>query len=269
MADLEAALPGYGFVGVGRADGVADGEFGPIFYRRHRFELLEHGRFWLSEHPQEVGSIGWDAALPRMATWARLRFKDAPSRELQVVNVHFDHVGGWARQESARMVRGLASSLGARPVLVLGDFNCDPSSEPYQTLTANTAASAGLRDAFADSPDSGGTYHAFTGIAEDGRIDWILFNSRLECLEAAVDRRSFDGGYPSDHFPVVATLRREALRRTDDPGAFHDFEPRQRLENNPGGGPNRDRGPEPADRRVEMSVADRGFHRMRGQDLET
>jgi endonuclease/exonuclease/phosphatase family metal-dependent hydrolase len=207
MADLRASLPDYGSVGGGRNDGVADGEFGPIFYRQQRFTLLEHGQFWLSEHPKKAGSIGWDAALPRIATWVRLRFNDAPSYEMQVVNVHLDHVGETARLESARMIRGLAGSFGSQPVLVLGDFNCDPSSEPYRVLTEDAGKGVVLYDALASTTDSGGTYHAFTGTAQGGRIDWILINRRFECLDAAVDRRTFDGRYPSDHFPVIAMLR--------------------------------------------------------------
>ena len=33
------------------------------------------GHFWLSETPEVVGSKGWDAALPRVATWVKLTDK--------------------------------------------------------------------------------------------------------------------------------------------------------------------------------------------------
>ncbi|HVP11827.1 MAG TPA: endonuclease/exonuclease/phosphatase family protein [Phycisphaerae bacterium] len=207
VAELRALLPDYGFVGVGRTDGIAAGEFVPIFYRSSRFTLLEEGHFWLSEHPNDAGSIGWDAALPRIATWARLRIVEAPSWEVQVVNVHFDHVGQRARVESATLIHGLVERLGRRPVVVLGDFNCDTDSQPYQILTGSSAAAAVLCDAFTETTDSGGTYHGFAGRPQDGRIDWILFNRRFDCLNAKVDRRDFDGRYPSDHFPVTSTLR--------------------------------------------------------------
>ncbi len=206
VADLRAALPDYDFVGVGRDDGIEAGEFSPIFYRRDRFALLEQGVFWLSSRPEEPGSVGWDAALPRIATWARLRFKDAPLHEMQVVNVHFDHRGKEARRESARMVRDYVESLGGRPVVVLGDFNSAPDSKPYRQLTQDQREHPGLKDAFAGR-DTVGTHHGFTGAPRAGRIDWILFSSHFEGIEAAVDRRSFEGRYPSDHFPVTATLR--------------------------------------------------------------
>jgi endonuclease/exonuclease/phosphatase family metal-dependent hydrolase len=210
VAEFRAALPEYGFVGVGRVDGVEAGEFVPIFYRHDRFTLLEKGHFWLSDQPDRPGSVGWDAALTRMATWVRLRLNGASGGELQVVNTHFDHQGERARLESARQLRRFVESLGDRPVIVIGDFNCDPMTEPYRALTEVRENRIVLRDAFAAPAETGGTYHAFTGRPEGGRIDWILCGPRFDCVAAAVDRRAFDGRYPSDHFPVVATLRLKA-----------------------------------------------------------
>lgn len=88
---LKKHLNEYETVGVGRKDGKNKGEFAPIFFRKNKFELLESGTFWLSETPEKV-SIGWDAALERIATWAVL--KDKTSRkEFIVMNTHFDHIG--------------------------------------------------------------------------------------------------------------------------------------------------------------------------------
>src|SRR5688572_9006647 len=51
LNDLDAILPDYSWVGVGRADGKASGEFSAIFYRKTRFKSLESSTFWLSETP--------------------------------------------------------------------------------------------------------------------------------------------------------------------------------------------------------------------------
>ncbi|MBL0914259.1 MAG: endonuclease/exonuclease/phosphatase family protein, partial [Sphingopyxis sp.] len=93
--DIEADLPGYAFVGVGRGDGRDKGEFSPLGYRRDRFALVASGTFWLSPTPDVPGK-GWDAAYPRVASWARLTDKTA-KRSLLVVNTHMDHVGLTAR----------------------------------------------------------------------------------------------------------------------------------------------------------------------------
>ncbi len=210
-AELRAALPEYGFVGVGREDGAEQGEFVPVFYRRRRFTLVDWGTFWLSQQPEQVGSIGWDAALPRIATWVCLRFNDAPLTETYVVNVHLDHRGPRARTESARLIRRLVESLGGQPVIVLGDFNCPPGSEPYWILTEERSHPTALHDALAAlAAAEGGTYHAFTGTPREGRIDWILLSRDIEPSEAVIDRSQRGGRYPSDHFPVAATLRLRA-----------------------------------------------------------
>src|SRR4051794_30838282 len=49
--ELRDHLSGYGFAGVGRDDGKRKGEFSALFFRADRFELLDSGNFWLSEHP--------------------------------------------------------------------------------------------------------------------------------------------------------------------------------------------------------------------------
>lgn len=37
LLDLLAALPGYGYTGVGRDDGAAAGEYAAVFYKKDRF----------------------------------------------------------------------------------------------------------------------------------------------------------------------------------------------------------------------------------------
>lgn len=61
----------YAYVGVGRNDGHTKGEAVPVFWRKDKLQLRnqENGgvgqfgwtHFWLSEQPDVVGSVGWDA----------------------------------------------------------------------------------------------------------------------------------------------------------------------------------------------------------------
>lgn len=213
VAELQVALKDYDFIAIGREDGATGGESVPIFFLRKRFALRDAGHFWLSDRPEQPGSKGWDAACPRIVTWVRLAFKESPWTELQVVNVHLDHEGERARIESARLLRKLAEAHGGQPLIVLGDFNCPPGSEPYRILTEDRSNLAELRDAhtlYSSSPLGewwNGTYHAFEGRPRGGRIDWILHNRRFEPLEADIDHSADEGRFPSDHFPVTATLR--------------------------------------------------------------
>ncbi|MBU0640073.1 MAG: endonuclease/exonuclease/phosphatase family protein [Planctomycetes bacterium] len=204
------ALPDYAFVGVGRRDGALAGEFVPIMYRKELFLATDTGHFWLSEHPNQPGSVGWDAALPRLVTWVQLRFKKNALNEIYVFNTHFDHRGSRARLEASKLLRRVVDSKGGTPIIVLGDFNCGPNSAPYWTLTGDTSNLAELRDPYVmlkRNELEAGTYHAFNGRREGQRIDWVLHNHRFEPQEVEIDHRVFDGRYPSDHFPVTATLR--------------------------------------------------------------
>src|SRR5437764_4836016 len=98
--ELQQELSGYGFIGTGRDDGKRRGEYSPLMFRKDRFELIESGQYWLSETPEQVASKGWDAALPRIVTWAKLKDR-ASGRPLLWINTHWDHVGNKARVESA------------------------------------------------------------------------------------------------------------------------------------------------------------------------
>ena len=53
-------------MGSGR-DGGNNGEYCAIYYKNNKFKLEKDETFWLSETP-ELPSIGWDAALNRIAT---------------------------------------------------------------------------------------------------------------------------------------------------------------------------------------------------------
>ena len=111
------------------------------------------------------------------------------------------------------MLRQMTDALGGKPVVVMGDFNCGRGSPPYEVLTADNHNLAELTDTYAalEYPEEGaGTFNDFAGHTDSPRIDWILCNRRFEVREATIDRRAFNGQYPSDHFPITATLRLQA-----------------------------------------------------------
>src|SRR5262245_3061593 len=89
---LAEQLPTHAALAAGRDDGKEKGEMAALFYRKDRFEKLAGGHFWLSETPESVGVKGWDAALPRIATWVKLRdLKNTSLKPIFYINVHFDH----------------------------------------------------------------------------------------------------------------------------------------------------------------------------------
>lgn len=207
--DLEKALPDYQLVGVARDDGRQKGEFSPIAFRRDRYQLVDSGTFWLSETPKAPGK-GWDAAYPRIATWALLR--DRQSRQtIRVLNTHFDHVGVVARRESAALIlRWLKENASSRiPTILMGDLNSTPGDPGYQLIAATPAS--GLRDARAASRTGTygppGTFNAFK-IDSDAPapIDHLFVSDRFSVESYAVVTQHWGGRLPSDHYPVVVDL---------------------------------------------------------------
>lgn len=207
--DIEADLPGYAFVGVGRDDGKDKGEFSPLGYRRDRFALVASGTFWLSPTPDVPGK-GWDAAYPRVASWARLTDK-AAKRSLLVVNTHMDHVGLTARIEGAKLIRNWVA--GHRKdddtVVLMGDFNSPTGSPAYAAITE--AGAGALRDTLTISrtPHFGplGTFTAFkVEQVEPAPIDHIFVGDGVTVLRHATLTQQTGGKLPSDHYPVLADL---------------------------------------------------------------
>jgi len=205
LDELRGALPEYAKVGVGRDDGLISGEFSAILYRAAAFDVLENGTFWFSETP-DVPSIAnyWGAALPRICSWARFMEKET-GRTFYVYNVHFSSRSREAREKSAAL---LSDRITARehedPVIVTGDFNAGEGSAVMGTLLV------GLKDSFRVlHPDEVGvgTFNGFRGTTTGDKIDAVLISGEWDVLSAAILRTSQSGKYPSDHFPVVATLR--------------------------------------------------------------
>ncbi len=213
--ELSEAFYGYRITGVGRDDGVREGEMCLIFTRQDRYHVLDYGFFWLSEEPETPGSKGWDAACPRVVTWVKLRDRWCNPDTLFVVNTHLDHVGEEARLEGARLLQKRVAKLAeGYPVILMGDFNASATSDspPYRIL-ADEGYKAGLalRDTwfFASREErlkGDGTFHGFTGKASRGRIDWILTSGEFPGDSAGIDRFQKNDQYPSDHFPVWATF---------------------------------------------------------------
>lgn len=212
-AYLAERLPAYAWYGVGRNAEHDQGEGTPIFYRRDRFEIFGTGTFWLSPTPSAAGSVGWDAALPRVASWVKLRDRRSGG-EVFAINTHFDHRGPEARLQSSRLliqkIDELATDDGRRlPVVLTGDFNSRPEQPPYAALLAS-AASLRLNDAQHASltPHQGGdsTSNAFKAISPGAKIDYVFVRD-MTVLSHRIEDPRIDGRFVSDHQPIVVQLR--------------------------------------------------------------
>jgi endonuclease/exonuclease/phosphatase family metal-dependent hydrolase len=215
LDEMTADMPEYLWFGVCRTDGSLqpnpDSEFSAILYRKDRFERLDGSTFWLSETPEVVGAKGWDAALPRIVTWAKL--KDVKSGKIFFYfNTHFDHRGELAREESAKLLLQKMNEIAGQGHLILtGDFNSTDTSKPYQLLTDKESI-YGMTDAMyaSKSPHHGpnGSFSSTFSLpgVGDYRIDFIFIRNNIAVLKHAILSDSWDGRLPSDHLPVIAEV---------------------------------------------------------------
>ena len=188
----------------------------PILFDRRVWSLDpdDHGTFWLSEEPSVPGSKSWDSSLPRICTYARLVRRGESSCAVYVFNVHLDHRGSVAREQSARLISSrIAARRHADPVVVLGDFNAGPDSAPLRLLTAGIpGADSGppvLQDAWRcvhpRAPEQG-TFTGWAAVPDGPRIDFVLVSPGVRVMNASIDAAQRQGRRPSDHLPVTALI---------------------------------------------------------------
>ncbi len=206
LKDLAGELPQYEWIGLGR-EGGSHGEFMAVFFRAERLEPLEFDHFWLSDKPEVVGSASWGNTVRRMVTW--VRFRDRATRgEFYFFNTHFDHQSQPSREKSAELtlsrVEGLKTDL---PVILVGDFNAAAANNNVYAILVGDEK---FHDTWQTAKERGpqvATFHDYRGATPNGpRIDWILTRGAVRARSTEIVTFAKDGQYPSDHFPVVATL---------------------------------------------------------------
>jgi endonuclease/exonuclease/phosphatase family metal-dependent hydrolase len=199
-------LKNYRPIGGGRDDGMRKGEFSGIFYNITKFMVVRSGQFWLSETPNEIG-IGWDAALPRICTYALL--KDIKTMQsFWVFNAHFDHIGDMARENSAKLILQTTREFNSQnlPVVVMGDLNMEDGTEGIRVLADNFQDAKTVAKKVIQT--QAGTFNGFK-VDEPAvaRIDYIFLSKDIKIVnryEVLIEKPN--GRYPSDHFPVIVNF---------------------------------------------------------------
>lgn len=229
LVRLESALPGYQRIGVGRDDGKNAGEFSPLLIRRDRFVILDSGTFWFhpswlpdastQQGPEQIGheligfgligKPGWDAALPRICSWALLKDKQS-GKTLRVLNLHLDHQGAEARRESVKLIAAKIQHwqrTSHAPVVVMGDFN--PSAGDGLLAQIQTSLPQ-YQDALALTKTPQGPNYSFIpwrGSAADAvRLDYMLLRADQFKVPAAGILTDGPPTQYSDHLALWAEL---------------------------------------------------------------
>ena len=224
LATYREKLPEYAHILGPGAGNKAPHEFNAIFFDPTRLEVLDSGGFWLSETSNRYSSA-WRTRVIRSANWAKFWSPSAGLSFLHL-NTHLDHVSSLAREKGSELILRRIPELqeDGLPAVVTGDFNCLPESFPYRSFVENGFEDTFLAAGNEDDEDAR-TFHAFKGLRyfllrcgdrvrhlrKPRRIDWILIKNgrqrlRTEAHAILRDRDEKSAIYPSDHYPVLATL---------------------------------------------------------------
>jgi endonuclease/exonuclease/phosphatase family metal-dependent hydrolase len=205
-------LPEYRRLGVGRDDGDTLGEYSAILFRSARFRPLESQTFWFSDTPEVPGSKSWGNSITRICTWAHFS-DDSTGLPFYVYNLHLDHQSQPSREKSVAL---LLQRIGKRekddPVVVMGDFNAgedNPAIQALEEFKEPGSRAPMFADAFRllhPQAQEVGTFHGFTDHPEADMIDHIFITKSFIVSYANILRDHPPGRYPSDHFPVAATV---------------------------------------------------------------
>ncbi|MFD2147362.1 endonuclease/exonuclease/phosphatase family protein [Mucilaginibacter antarcticus] len=205
LNNLMSVLPGYKWIGIGRDDGKQAGEHSAIFYKADKFKILKQGNFWLSTITNRPNK-GWDAALPRICTWAQ--FQDIKTGfKFYFFNLHMDHVGVQARKESVHLVLAKIKEMApGQASIFTGDFNVDQRNESY----AEVLSTGILKDTYDLAPIKYAQSNSFNAFKVDqpgdARIDHIFVTKDFDVRRYAILTNTYHGKVPSDHYPVVAIM---------------------------------------------------------------
>ena len=223
---LCAALPGWGYIGLGRLPG-SRGEACGIFYRKDRFECLGEDNFWLSATPRVPGSRSWQTACPRICTHGR--FRDLRTGAVfSYFNTHLDHISNEARVKGMEtLLDEIRRTAQGETVFLTGDMNSSvqfiPEAERAKIRATNgpllpavpgvehpiLSASRVLFDTItrSETPHEG-PFNTCNGYREQNacRIDYVFATGNVRVLrhETCADRPG--GKFPSDHDAVAATV---------------------------------------------------------------
>ncbi len=211
LQDIARDRPEFSWIGLGREGGSRD-EFAAVFYRTARLQPLAFDHFWLSDTPELIGSKSWGNRCVRMATW--VKFRDLQSgREFEFWNTHLDHESQHARERAAALIvqrveERQVQEKSTIPIVLAGDFNAESRANPVYDLFINAGWSDTWFGATQRVEPNFASFHGYEAPVPDGpHIDWILTKGNVSADETRVVNFEVNDQYPSDHFPITATLR--------------------------------------------------------------
>lgn len=199
----------YDIYGVNRTNNPDTGENSAIFVLKSRFRILKKESFMLSDTPEIIGSMGWDAAYPRICSWAEIALKDQEIPFVRFFNTHLDNVGKIARLEGLKLILRVISEKNKTRHLssiLTGDFNATPDDGLLDVMKDFLPMNSCYDIFLPHEKENALTYHDYKGVIKGKPIDYILCSEEIKIKSTSIIRDTFNGGYPSDHYPVLSEV---------------------------------------------------------------
>jgi endonuclease/exonuclease/phosphatase family metal-dependent hydrolase len=176
-----------------------------LFINEEKIEIKSSGDIWLSETPLIPGSCSFKSTFPRLCTWMHVTHS-INNQDYFVVNTHLDHVLEETRLLQIKVLIQEIEILNSRrlPLILMGDFNDSPASGVRQSILNSLE----LKDPWIEKgiPEET-SHHGFQDEKNSGdRIDWILIPKTFVVEKIHLEKNSFNGIFPSDHYPLLATV---------------------------------------------------------------
>lgn len=201
-----------------------------IYFRKSRFKLstaVPNTAYVKVLNPYGESDSCYPNAANRSFNWVKLDDR-LTGDKLLVINSHPAHAAACfeGRQENAKAIRDVISHhASGRTVIVMGDFNSDFTHPDYANDTSLDLLTRGgtpsLHSAWPDTVRTTTetmTYNPAWKAPSNGRIrfDYIFVSGSSWTTAAPLIDRSVnsDGVTPSDHFPLITTVRRSLLKGT-------------------------------------------------------
>lgn len=181
------------------------GEYACVYYLRDKYELLDSGTFWLSETPEKPYTKSFDSICLRAASWAMLKDKET-GLVYTHVNSHLDHTKTeYTRVGQAGVLMSKLDEFRKQGNVCLTiDLNTYVDSDVYASVLERFDDAG----AVAFNTQKGITFHNY-GRKEDkgqGPIDFVFTSKGTKVATYKIITDTFNGMYPSDHYPIIADL---------------------------------------------------------------
>ncbi len=175
-----------------------------LYVNDEQIKVSKSGDIWLSQTPSVPGSFSFKSSFPRLCTWMKVTYL-MNNQDYIIINTHLDHVLEETRLKQIEVLILEIKKINVEnlPIILMGDFNDSPTSKVREFILN----SLDLKDPWIECGHTEETsHHGFQGNPMGDRIDWILIPQSFSIEKIHLEKNSFNGIYPSDHYPLLATV---------------------------------------------------------------